>query len=102
MQTVPVEHMRSHRGARIYLDLQTLLACIRLPRDAAWRIAWMKTAQPGEVFIAPGEILRAAGIRVQWRSRQAAWRRLRIHHAFQIHMQISPGSEQAEGMARGD
>ena len=51
-QAVPVEAMRGDRRARVHLDLQSLLARVRLPGDASRRVARMKGAQAREIFVA--------------------------------------------------
>ena len=51
-ETVPVEYMRSHRGAGIHLHLQPLLARISFPGDASRRIAGMERPHAGEIFVA--------------------------------------------------
>ena len=47
-QAVPVEAVRSDRRARVHLDLQALLARVRLPGDASRRVAGMKGRRPAK------------------------------------------------------
>src|SRR5262245_9440121 len=57
-QTVPVEAMRSDRRACVLFHLQIQATRIRLPGDASGRVAGMKIAQAGEVFVATARVLR--------------------------------------------